>query len=85
MTATRRAIDWTEQGLMPDSVIRHGIRRLLKAQLQSLPDDPGAQQIPPAEMEHLVTIVAAQDYDTVKLRTVPQQWRNPPNPKGVTP
>jgi cyclopropane-fatty-acyl-phospholipid synthase len=43
MSATRRAIDWTEQGLVPDSVIRHGIRRLLKARLQSLPDDPGAQ------------------------------------------
>jgi cyclopropane-fatty-acyl-phospholipid synthase len=43
MTATRRAIDWTEQGLVPDTVIRHGIRRLLKARLQSLPDDPQAQ------------------------------------------
>jgi cyclopropane-fatty-acyl-phospholipid synthase len=43
MTATRRAIDWTEQGLVPDSVIRHGIRRLLKARLQSLTDDPEAQ------------------------------------------
>jgi hypothetical protein len=84
MTATRRAIDWTEQGLVPDSVIRHGIRRLLKAQLQSLPDDPEAQQIPPAEMEHLVTIVAAQGYDTAKLRPVPQQWGDQPEPRGAT-
>jgi cyclopropane-fatty-acyl-phospholipid synthase len=31
-----RAIDWTEQGLVPDSVIRHGIRRLLKRRLAGL-------------------------------------------------
>lgn len=36
MNANQRAIDWTEQGLVPDSVIRHGIRRLLKARLKSL-------------------------------------------------
>jgi cyclopropane-fatty-acyl-phospholipid synthase len=34
-----RAIDWTEQGLVPDAVIRHGIRRLLKGRLDSLPVD----------------------------------------------
>jgi len=44
-----------------------------------------APQIPPAELEHLVTIVAAQGYDTAKLRTVPQQWDNPSNPQGATP
>jgi apolipoprotein D and lipocalin family protein len=44
-----------------------------------------AAQIPPAAMEHLVTIVAAQGYDTAKLRTVPQQWGDPPNPQGATP
>ena len=31
--ATRQAINWTEQGLVPDSVIRGGIRRLLRARL----------------------------------------------------
>jgi cyclopropane-fatty-acyl-phospholipid synthase len=39
VNATRKTIDWTEQGLVPDSVIRHGIRRMLKARLQTLPDD----------------------------------------------
>jgi cyclopropane-fatty-acyl-phospholipid synthase len=39
VNATRKTIDWTEQGLVPDSVIRHGIRRMLKARLQSLPAD----------------------------------------------
>jgi len=43
VNATDRAIDWTEQGLVPDSVIRHGIRRLLKGRLQSLGDDPALQ------------------------------------------
>jgi len=34
---TARAIGWVEQGLVPDSVIRHGIRRLLGQRLGSLP------------------------------------------------
>ena len=43
MTATDRAIDWTEQGLVPDSVIRHGIRRLLRTRLRELGNDVEAQ------------------------------------------
>jgi cyclopropane-fatty-acyl-phospholipid synthase len=43
VNATNRAIDWTEQGLVPDSVIRHGIRRLLKGRLQQLGEDPALQ------------------------------------------
>ena len=36
----RQAIGWTEQGLVPDSIIRGGIRRLLKARVAELrPDD----------------------------------------------
>ncbi len=34
--ATRLAINWTEQGLLPDSVIRAGIRRLLKQRLAQI-------------------------------------------------
>ena len=37
--ATRQAINWTEQGLVPDSVIRGGIRRLLRARLAHLRAD----------------------------------------------
>jgi apolipoprotein D and lipocalin family protein len=44
-----------------------------------------AAQIPPAAMEHLVNIVAAQGYDTALLRAVPQQWGDPPDPQGATP
>ena len=37
--ATRQAINWTEQGLVPDSVTRGGIRRLLRARLAHLRAD----------------------------------------------
>jgi cyclopropane-fatty-acyl-phospholipid synthase len=36
MTANARAIDWVEQGRVPDSLIRAGIRRLLRARLAQL-------------------------------------------------
>lgn len=34
--AARIAIDWVEQGLVPDSVVRQGIRRLLTRRLQEI-------------------------------------------------
>jgi len=34
--AAAKAIDWTEQGLVPDSVIRHGIRQLLRQRIDRL-------------------------------------------------
>ena len=49
MSATQRTIDWTEQGLVPDTVIRHGIRRLLKARLITLAGDVEAQAIARSE------------------------------------
>ncbi len=36
-SATTRAINWVEHGYVPESVIRHSIRRLLKRRLDSLP------------------------------------------------
>ena len=36
MLATQRAIAWTEQGLVPDTVVRQGIRRLLKQRLSEI-------------------------------------------------
>jgi cyclopropane-fatty-acyl-phospholipid synthase len=42
-SSTAVAVDWVEQGLVPDPVIRMGIRRLLKARLAELhPDDAAA-------------------------------------------
>ena len=37
--AAAKAIDWSEQGLVPDTVIRHGIRRLLKKRTEDLHTD----------------------------------------------
>jgi len=34
--AAAKAIDWSEQGLLPDTVIRHGIKRLLRKRLAEL-------------------------------------------------
>ena len=38
-TATRMAISWVEQGLVPDTVIRQGIRRLLARRLEEIGAD----------------------------------------------
>jgi cyclopropane-fatty-acyl-phospholipid synthase len=40
--ATNLAINWIEQGLVPDSVIRAGIRRLLRQRLAEIKADDGA-------------------------------------------
>jgi cyclopropane-fatty-acyl-phospholipid synthase len=34
--AASTAIDWSEQGLLPDTVIRHGVKRLLKKRIAAL-------------------------------------------------
>ncbi|MCX7961080.1 MAG: class I SAM-dependent methyltransferase, partial [Burkholderiales bacterium] len=39
MNALRLAVDWTEQGLLPDSVVRAGIRRLLRRRLEEIGAD----------------------------------------------
>ncbi len=41
-TATNFAINWVEQGLVPDSVIRAGIRRLIKERLDEISGDNSA-------------------------------------------
>lgn len=41
-------------------------------------------QVAADDMEHLVSIIAEQGYDTSQLRFVPQQWQQP-TPKGETP
>jgi cyclopropane-fatty-acyl-phospholipid synthase len=41
--ATQIAVNWVEQGYVPDSVVRRGIRRLLRQRLDTLPlGDPAA-------------------------------------------
>ena len=40
MSLAARAIDWTEQGLVPDALVRAGIRRVLRERLAEIaPDD----------------------------------------------
>ena len=41
-TATHLAINWVEQGLVPDAVIRAGIRRLVKDRLEEIKGDNAA-------------------------------------------
>ncbi|MET0660021.1 MAG: cyclopropane-fatty-acyl-phospholipid synthase family protein [Steroidobacteraceae bacterium] len=47
--ATKQAISWTEQGLVPDTVIRTAIRRLLRARLTELRCD---------DIEHVSEVTA---------------------------
>ncbi|MDX1698738.1 MAG: hypothetical protein R3308_10650, partial [Thiohalobacterales bacterium] len=54
INAAARAIDWTEQGLVPDAVIRQGIRRLLKRRLAGLRVDDCEQVA-----EHKAAFVAS--------------------------
>jgi cyclopropane-fatty-acyl-phospholipid synthase len=61
-SATAKAIHWSEQGLVPDSVIRSGIRRLLRERLQGLAPDDIEKQI---ELEQ--TFVAEMDRSPVAL------------------
>ncbi len=44
-TATAKAIDWSEQGLIPDPWIRAGIRRLLRERLRQLATGDVEQQM----------------------------------------
>ena len=39
--AASTAIDWSEQGLVPDTVIRHGVKRLLKKRIGGLGTNDG--------------------------------------------
>jgi len=50
--AARLAIDWTEQGYVPDRVIRAGIRRLLKQRLDEI--DAGDVEAAARRIEHFV-------------------------------
>lgn len=58
-------IDWTERGWMPDSLVRLGIRRLLKKRLQSV--DLGSEA---ANKEKLVSLIA--EFSSGPLALVPE-------------
>lgn len=52
---TQRAINWVEQGYIPDSIIRKGIRRLLKQRLQEIRADDlqASHQLKQAFIQHM--------------------------------
>ena len=64
--ATDLAINWTEQGLIPDSIIRTGIRRLLKQRLVEIHSNDA--QAAAALTERLVAHM-----DTAPLALVPEK------------
>ncbi|HEY9200127.1 MAG TPA: cyclopropane-fatty-acyl-phospholipid synthase family protein [Gammaproteobacteria bacterium] len=51
----QRAINWVEQGYIPDSIIRQGIRRLLKQRLQEISADDlqASHQLKQAFIRHM--------------------------------
>jgi cyclopropane-fatty-acyl-phospholipid synthase len=62
MRVSNLAISWTEQGLMPDSMIRAGIRRLLRQRLLEIRADDAA-----AASERLEEFAAAMNQAPVAL------------------
>jgi cyclopropane-fatty-acyl-phospholipid synthase len=59
--ATATVIDWVEQGLVPDLVVRRGIRALLRQRLADLPKDCEAAA------EHKRTFIAGMDAAPIAL------------------
>ncbi len=67
MTAVNnRAIRWTEQGLVPDSIIRHGIRRLLRRRL-------GELRIGKCEARIAAELDFVQQMDRAEIAPVPDR------------
>ena len=64
-TVAATAVNWTEAGLVPDSVIRRGIRRLLRSRL----DDIGANE-PSLAAERQASFIEMMDRSPIAL--VPQ-------------
>jgi cyclopropane-fatty-acyl-phospholipid synthase len=74
--ALRLAIDWTEQGLVPDPVIRAGIRRLLRLRLCAIQADDVE-----ASNEHTRELIASMDRSPIVLppeRANEQHYEVPP-------
>ena len=63
--AAEKLIDWVEQGLLPDAVVRHGIRRLCEQRLAQLAVGDATES--GASVEHFVAAM-----DCAELALVPQ-------------
>jgi cyclopropane-fatty-acyl-phospholipid synthase len=72
-SATQLAVNWVEQGYVPDNVVRRGIRRLVRRRLDDLPlDDPAAaaghieafvREMDGAELAPVPHLANAQHYE----------------------
>jgi len=71
-----RAVNWTEQGLVPDSVIRHGIRRLLRQRLDELCADDC--ELGAANLSGFVEMMRASPIAPMPERANEQHYELPP-------
>ncbi len=73
--ATRLAIDWVEQGLVPDGVVRAGIRRLCEQRLREI--SAGDCELAGAATEALVAEMDAAEYAPVPHLANEQHYEVP--------
>ena len=73
--AARRAIDWVEQGLVPDAVVRAGIRRLCEQRLREI--DAGHCERASAATEAFVTGMDASELAPVPHLANEQHYEVP--------
>ena len=74
-SATQFAIDWVEQGLVPDAVIRGGIRRLCERRLHEIRS--GECQAAAAWTEEFVARMDAADIAPVPYLANEQHYELP--------
>jgi cyclopropane-fatty-acyl-phospholipid synthase len=74
--AGARALDWVEQGLIPDTVVRQGIRRLLRQRLASLAVDDAASSA--ALTEEFITALQSAPVAPLPALANEQHYELPP-------
>lgn len=75
-STARIAINWVEQGYVPDHIIRHSVRRLLKRRLESLPLDD-CEQLSASERD-FVAMMDASPIALVPEKANEQHYELPP-------
>jgi cyclopropane-fatty-acyl-phospholipid synthase len=70
-----RTLDWAEQGLLPDALIRAGIRRLCRARLRELADGDPAEQA--ALAERFITSLSAAELAPLAHKANEQHYEVP--------
>lgn len=73
--AADRAMDWTESGLVPDTVVRHGIRRLLRRRLEDIHADDCELSV--AALNGFVTMMNESDIAPLPERANEQHYEVP--------